>query len=62
MQQGEEVIIARADQPVARLVPVHALKPARRFGAMKGRARVTAAFFKAIPEAELAAWGLTRVW
>jgi antitoxin (DNA-binding transcriptional repressor) of toxin-antitoxin stability system len=53
---GEEVIIARGDKPVVRLVPVGEGPPARRFGAMRGRARVTRAFFEPLPREELEAW------
>ena len=53
---GEEVIIARGKTPVVRLVPVKATRPRRRFGAMRGRARTTRAFFTPLPPAELAAW------
>jgi prevent-host-death family protein len=53
---GEQIIIARGRTPVARLVPIDAEEPNRRFGAMRGRARVTAAFFEPLPEHELAAW------
>lgn len=53
---GEEVVIARGKTPVVRLVPFRAVKPRRRFGAMRGRARTTAAFFEALPVSELAAW------
>jgi prevent-host-death family protein len=53
---GEEVIIARGKTPVVRLVPVKAPRPRRRFGAMRGRARTTRAFFAPLPSAELAAW------
>jgi len=55
--RGEDVIIARGKTPVVRLVAVTAETPARVFGAMKGRAKVTAAFFDPLPDAELAAWG-----
>lgn len=54
---GEEIVIARGRTPVARLVPIKAEAPRRRFGAMRGRARVTYAFFEPLPPAELAAWG-----
>ena len=54
---GEEVVIARGKTPVAKLVPIDAKTPRRQFGVMKGRARVTSAFFEALPEEELAAWG-----
>lgn len=53
---GEEIIIARGKTPVVRLVPIDAGVPARQFGAMRGRARVTAAFFEPLPARELDAW------
>ncbi len=53
---GEEVVILRGKVPVARLVPVKAKQPHRKFGAMKGRARTTPAFFETLPADELAAW------
>jgi len=53
---GEEIVIARGDQPVARLVPIAKVSPHRRFGAMKGRARVSKAFFEPLPPDELSAW------
>lgn len=53
---GEDIVIARGSTPVVRLVPIAAKSAKRKFGAMKGRAKVTAAFFEALPEAELAAW------
>jgi len=55
--RGESVIIARGATPVAKLVPVDDVTPKRQFGAMRGRARVTRAFFSPLPEAELTAWG-----
>ena len=54
---GEEIVIARGKTPVVKLVPTKARKPHRQFGAMKGRARVTKAFFEPLPEEELEAWG-----
>jgi len=54
---GEEVVIARGKTPVVKLVPVASDVPRRRFGSMKGRARVTRAFFEPLPEEELAASG-----
>lgn len=53
---GEEVIIARGKTPVVRLVPIDARPPERKFGAMRGKATVTAAFFDALPDEELEAW------
>lgn len=54
--KGEEIVIARAGRPVARLTNVETEIPGRRFGAMKGRAVVDDRFFEPLPEAELAAW------
>ena len=53
---GEDVVIARGKTPVVRLVPIRAEKPRRRFGAMRGRARTTKAFFAPLPPEELQAW------
>jgi antitoxin (DNA-binding transcriptional repressor) of toxin-antitoxin stability system len=55
-EAGEEVVIARGRTPVARLIAIRAPKVARRFGAMRGRARVTSDFFAALPPEELDAW------
>ena len=56
-EAGEEVIIARGSTPVARLTRLRAVRPTRRFGAMRGRARTTRAFFEPLPTAELRRWG-----
>lgn len=53
---GEDVVIARRNEPVVRLVPVRRIRKRRRFGAMRGRARVTAAFFEPLDSEELKAW------
>ncbi len=53
---GEEVVIARGKMPVVRLVPVDAPVPRRAFGAMRGRARTTKAFFQPLPRDEIARW------
>ncbi len=54
---GEEIVIARGTVPVVRLVPVKAAPVRRRFGAMRGLAKVTPAFFGPLPPEELKAWG-----
>ena len=54
---GEDVIIARGSTPVARLTRLRALRPVRRFGAMRGRAKVTNAFFEPLPAEEARRWG-----
>lgn len=56
VEAGGEVVLARNGKPVARLVRCDGAPVARRFGAMKGRAATTEAFFAPLPEDELAAW------
>jgi prevent-host-death family protein len=46
---GEEIVITRGKTPIARLVAIAQAAPMRRFGAMKGRATVTDAFFEPLP-------------
>jgi prevent-host-death family protein len=53
---GDEIVIARGKTPVVKLVPVEATKPLRKFGAMKGKASTTRAFFEPLPSGELGAW------
>jgi antitoxin (DNA-binding transcriptional repressor) of toxin-antitoxin stability system len=55
--RGEDVVIARGRTPVVRLVRLKAPAPRRRFGAMRGRARVTEVFFLPLPAEQLDAWG-----
>ncbi len=49
--RGEDVVIARNGEPVARLVPYSTARRAP--GAARGRGRLTAAFFEDLPEAVL---------
>ena len=55
VESGEEVVIARRGEPVARLV---ACKPRgkRRPDVLKGKAVITDEFFDPLPEEELRAW------
>ncbi len=56
-QAGEEIVIAKGSTPVVKLVALNgAQAPARVFGAMKGKAKVTAAFFEPLSAAELDGW------
>ena len=55
-ERGEEIIIARRRTPVVKLVRLDQLPPARRFGAMRGKAHVGKAFFEPLPADELEAW------
>ncbi len=54
-EAGEEVVIARNGEPVARLVSCKR-RGERRFGALKGRITVDDSFFDPLPESELSAW------
>ena len=56
-EAGDTVVIARGSVPVAHLTRIAATKPGRRFGAMKGRAKVTKAFFEPLPADEAESWG-----
>jgi antitoxin (DNA-binding transcriptional repressor) of toxin-antitoxin stability system len=56
VEAGEEIIIALDKHPVAKLVPIQRAASKRRFGAMRGQARVDDAFFEPLPEDELKAW------
>jgi prevent-host-death family protein len=55
VEAGEEVVIARNGNPVARLVRVQP-RGKRQFGSMKGRISIDDSFFDPLPEEELAAW------
>jgi prevent-host-death family protein len=54
--QGEEIIIARGSNPVAKLVPVGAVKGKRQPGSMKGKLEIGPEFFEPLPEDELKGW------
>lgn len=54
--EGEEIIIARDDQPLVRLQPLRGEKGQRKPGSMKGKLTVGPEFFEPLPEAELKRW------
>ena len=51
---GQEIILAKAGKPYARMMPLAPAAPKRRRGRVKGI--VDAAFFDPLPDAELGAW------
>ena len=55
-EAGEEVVIARNGNPVARLVGLKGTRGTRRFGALRDRIAVDDRFFEPLPESELARW------
>jgi prevent-host-death family protein len=52
--RGEEIILAKAGKPYARLVPMETVKPVRRPGMFPGP--VPDSFFDPLPDDELDAW------
>ena len=53
---GEEIIISRGSKPVARLVPIGAVKAKRKPGSWKGKFVLGPEFFEPLPDDELARW------
>jgi prevent-host-death family protein len=53
VSEGEEVIISRGSEPVARLVAIRVVNEKRRAGALKGQLRVGPEFFEPLPTDEL---------
>lgn len=49
VMKGNEVIIAMAGRPVAKLTPIEK-KPKRRFGALKGKIKIAKDFDAPLPE------------
>ena len=57
VEAGEEVVIARGKQPVAKLMPIASPKRRRAAGRLKGRASLPDSFFfDPLPEEELRLW------
>ena len=50
VEKGEEIVLARAGKPVARLVPIEPAKRKLRPGLMKGRMRIAADFDAPLPD------------
>ena len=53
---GEEIVIAKAGKPVARLVPFEPRREPRRPGLMKGKIRIADDFDDPLPEEIMAAF------
>jgi prevent-host-death family protein len=54
-EAGEEIVLARGKEPVAKIVPLPP-KPKRVFGRLKGKIRIGPEFFEPLPEDELKLW------
>ena len=48
--RGEEIVIARAGKPIARLAPLAPTLPRRRPGLLRGRVKIAADFDAPLPE------------
>ena len=57
---GEDVVIAKAGRPVARLVPIAPVDRRRGFGAMTGKIHIAADFDAALPADLARAFGMKR--
>lgn len=51
---GQEIILAKAGQPYARMLPLETVPGKRQPGRLK--ARIGSEFFEPLPDAELKAW------
>ena len=56
VERGEEVVIARGKEPVARLVPYIQEPPKGGFGSLKGKVWLDESFWEPLPEEELKLW------
>jgi prevent-host-death family protein len=56
VEAGEEIILARGKEPIAKLVPFQPAPPKRQFGALRGILSVGPEFFEPLSEQDLAAW------
>lgn len=58
VENGEEVIIARGKEPVAKIIPFPARKKKRVPGSLKGKIWYAPDAFDPLSKEELAAWGI----
>ena len=56
-ERGEEILIARGNTVVAKLVPIGATPRRRRLNILQGKLKVGRKFFEPLPDEELDAWG-----
>jgi prevent-host-death family protein len=56
VEAGEEIVLARGKEPIAKLVPFQSSATKRRFGALREVVSVGPEFFDSLPGDELQAW------
>ena len=54
---GEEVVIARGNTPVVRIVPIEPPRKKRQFGVLRGKISIPDSLFDPLPDDELEVWG-----
>jgi len=55
-EAGEEIVLARGNQPVAKIVAIEPAPQKRQAGAYRGKISIDPAFFDPLPDDELDAW------
>lgn len=55
-EAGEEIVLARGTQPVAKIIPIQPAPSKRQAGAYRGKISVGPEFFEPLPQDELDAW------
>ena len=50
VEQGEEIVVARYGQPIARIVAIRPPAASRKPGSAKGKFKVPPAFFEPLPD------------
>jgi prevent-host-death family protein len=55
-EAGEEIVLARGNQPVAKIVAIEPAPQTRQAGAYRGKISIDPAFFDPLPDDELDAW------
>ena len=58
---GQEIILAKAGKPYARLMPLAPSASKRQTGRISALGPIESAFFEPLPEVELAAWAATQM-
>jgi antitoxin (DNA-binding transcriptional repressor) of toxin-antitoxin stability system len=58
IQGGEEVVIARGNKRVAKLIPYEVVRPVRKPGYLKGKMKVSADFDAPLPEEIIDSFGV----
>ena len=56
VEAGEEIILARGKEPIAKLVPFHPSPIRRQFGALRGVVSLGPDFFAPLDDTDLATW------